>query len=227
LAASAGISSAYQFLVSDGWMKLLQFKLLAMDRWAALKEPWVFHERLDTYYYTWAVKAEAWIPKIMGTDVRVLGLRLTLDMAMVGVGGLIGIVVATSCLLGAFINFAVLAPMMIELGDIAPRLNAAGQPVPLNCSEIVNQWSMWWGVSMMVSGSLVGLLAKPELFTGAFKALKYRKYVRTYLGAFAYRFNHRSDLRDLIANLIADAARTKPVPKRMIRGRHAEAGFQR
>lgn len=172
LAFSAGISALYQFVVSDGWMKLLQFKLLAMDRWAALKEPWVFHERLDTYYYSWAVQAEAWIPKILGTDVRVLGLRLTLDMAMVGVGGLIGIVVATSCLLGAFINFAVLAPMMIQLGDIAPRLNAAGQPIPLNRSEIVNQWSMWWGVSMMVAGSLVGLLAKPELFTGAFKLLK-------------------------------------------------------
>lgn len=172
LGISAGLSAVYQFVVSDGWMKLLQFKLLALDKWAALKEPWVLHERLDTYYYAWAIKAEGWIPKIMGTDVRVLGLRLTLDLAMVGVGGLMGIVVATSCLLGAFINFAVLAPMMIELGDIAPRLNAAGQPIPLNRSEIVNQWSMWWGVSMMVAGSLVGLLSKPELFSGAFKALK-------------------------------------------------------
>jgi hypothetical protein len=63
------------------------------------------------------------------------------------------------------------------------------------------------------------------MMSGAFKALKYRKYVQTYLGAFAYRFNHRFDLRDLIANLIVDAARTKPVPKKMIRGRHAEARF--
>jgi len=172
LAISAGLSAAYQFVVSDGWMKLLQFKLLALDKWAAVKEPWVLHERLDTYYYTWAVKAEAWIPKILGTDIRVLGLRLTLDLAMVGVGGLIGIVVATSCLLGAFINFAVLAPMMIELGDIAPRLDAAGQALPLNRSEIVNQWSMWWGVTMMVTGSLVGLVAKPDLFTGLFSLLR-------------------------------------------------------
>jgi hypothetical protein len=63
------------------------------------------------------------------------------------------------------------------------------------------------------------------MMSGAFKALKYRKYAQTYLGAFAYRFNHRFDLREMIANLSVDAARTKPVPKRMIRGGHAEARF--
>jgi len=41
---------AVQALVSDGWMNLVQFKLLRMDQWAGMKEPWVFHERLDTYY---------------------------------------------------------------------------------------------------------------------------------------------------------------------------------
>jgi hypothetical protein len=59
------------------------------------------------------------------------------------------------------------------------------------------------------------------MMSGAFKALKYRKYAQTYLGAFAYRFN----LRDLIVRLIVDAARTKPVPKKVIRGGHAEARF--
>ena len=39
----------------DMSMQLAQFKLLAMDRWAALKEPWTLHERLDTYYYAWDV----------------------------------------------------------------------------------------------------------------------------------------------------------------------------
>ncbi len=53
----------------------------------------------------------------------------------------------------------------------------------------------------------------------------YRKYAQTYLGAFAYRFNHRFDLRDLIVRLIVDAARTRPVPKKVIRGGHAEARF--
>jgi uncharacterized oligopeptide transporter (OPT) family protein len=178
LAVTAGITAIWQALVSDGWMKLLQFKLLAMDRWAGLKEPFTLHERLDTYYYQFAVQAGGWIPKILGTDLRVLGLRLTLDAAMLGVGGLMGIAVATSCLLGAFVNFAVLAPLMIQAGDIAPRIGANGNAVPLSRAEIVNQWSMWWGITMMVVGSLVSLAAKPELFTAALKSVGGRRPAR-------------------------------------------------
>jgi len=86
-----------------------------------------------------------------------------------------GLVVATSCLLGAFINFVILAPMMIQAGDIVARVAPSGAIVPISRAEIVNQWSMWWGVTMMVVGSLVGLLAKPELFTSAFKSLVKKK----------------------------------------------------
>jgi len=175
LGITAVVTGAYQAIVSDGWMKLIQFKLLAMDRWAGMKEPWVLHERLDTYYYQAAAKAEWWIPKILGTDFRVLGLRLTLDAAMLGVGGLMGIAVATSCLLGAFVNFAVLAPLMIQAGDIVARVAPNGSTVPISRAEIVNQWSMWWGVTMMVVGSLVSLAAKPELFTAAFKSMRGKK----------------------------------------------------
>src|SRR5580698_8507147 len=162
----------YQFLISDGWMKLLQFSLLRMNRWAGLKEPWTFHDRLDTYYYTAAAKFNLWVPRILGTDVRQLGLRLTLDAAMLGVGGLMGIRVATSCLLGALVNFAVLAPIMIERGDIVQRAAPGGVVMPISRVEIVNQWSLWWGVTMMVIGSLVSLLGRPELFTTAFKSLR-------------------------------------------------------
>lgn len=175
LAISAGGAAIYQAIISDGWMKLIQFKLLRMNEWLGMKTPWNFHERLDTYYYEWAAKAQLAAPTILGTDIRVLGLRLTLDAAMVGVGGLMGIAVATSCLLGGFINFAVLAPLMIQMGDIAPRMGADGQLVPLSRGEIVNQWSLWWGVTMMVVGSMVGLVAKPELFTSAFKSIFKRK----------------------------------------------------
>jgi hypothetical protein len=60
---------------------------------------------------------------------------------------------------------------------------------------------------------------------GAFKALKFRKYDQTYLAAFAYRFNQRFDLRGLIATLIVDVAKTRPVKEKVIRDRHAEARF--
>ncbi len=171
-AAGAGF---YQFICGDGWMRLLQFKLLRMDKWAGLTAPWTFHERLDEYYYALATKLSLWTPKILGADLRTLGLRATLDAAMLGIGGLMGIRVATSCVLGAFLNYAVLAPVMIRLGDIAPRTAGGGALVALSRNEILNQWSLWWGVSMMVVGSLVGLAAKPEIFTSAFKKRFARK----------------------------------------------------
>ncbi len=154
----------YQLLISDGWMRLLQFDLLRMNRWAGLKEPWTLYDRLDTYYYNAAAKLNLWIPKILGTDIRQLGLRLTLDAAMLGIGGLMGIRVATSCLIGAFLNFVVLAPLMIRHGDIVQRVTASGAIIPISRAEIVNQWALWWGVTMMVVGSLVGLFARPQVF---------------------------------------------------------------
>lgn len=169
---TAVVAGAYQMIVSDGWMRLVQFTLLRMDKWAGMKEAWHFSERLDAYYYALAAKGSLWIPKILGTDIRQLGLRLTLDAAMLGVGGLMGIAVATSCLLGAFVNFVILAPLMIQAGDIVARVSPSGAVVPISRAEIVNQWSLWWGVTMMVVGSLVSLLARPELFTSAFRSLK-------------------------------------------------------
>ncbi|MBK9469283.1 MAG: OPT/YSL family transporter [Gammaproteobacteria bacterium] len=172
LALSGGLAAFYQFIASDGWMKLVQFKLLRMDRWAGMQEPWHFIERLDSYYYLYADKLGWWIPRILGTDVRQLGLRFTLDAAMLGVGGLMGIRVATSCMLGAVLNYAVLAPIMIQRGEIREYTSPAGVLIPISRGEIVNQWALWWAVTMMVVGSLVGLLAKPELFTGALKSLR-------------------------------------------------------
>ena len=169
LGATALAAGLYQAIVSDGWMKLLQFKLLRLDRWAGMKEPWVFHERLDTYYYAAAARVNGYVPTILGTDIRQLGLRLTLDVAMLGVGGLMGMAVAVSCLLGAFVNFVVLAPLMIQAGDIVQRIGPNGAPVPISRAEIVNQWSLWWGVTMMVVGSLVSLLGRPEIFKGVFR----------------------------------------------------------
>lgn len=40
----------------------------------------------------------------------------------------------------------------------------------------------------------------------AFHAFKYHHNARVYLGAFAYRFNRRVDLRELVVRLMADVA---------------------
>jgi uncharacterized oligopeptide transporter (OPT) family protein len=41
--------------------------------------------------------------------------------------------------------------------------------VPISRVEIVNQWSLWWGVTMMVVGSIVSLIGRPEVILGAFR----------------------------------------------------------
>ncbi len=163
------VAAIVNFISGDGWMRLVQFSLLRMNSWLGLKEPWTWPERIDSYYYDLAARFHLWTPSILGTDFRQLGLRLTLDLSMVGVGGLMGMRVATSCLLGAFINFCVLAPFMIQRGDIAPRVAANGAVIAISRAEIVNQWSLWWAVAMMVVGSLVSLLGKPELFRDIFR----------------------------------------------------------
>lgn len=175
LAVTAGLAGFYEFIATNGWMTLVQFKLLRLHEWAGLKQPWHFNHRLDQWYYDLAAKYDLWMPKILGTDIRQLGLRATLDAAMLGVGGLMGIRVATSCVLGAFVNFAVLAPIMIQRGDIKAYTNPAGELIQISRAEIVNQWSLWWGVTMMVVGAMVGLFAKPEIFTSAFKKFFARK----------------------------------------------------
>lgn len=176
LLAGAGLLSAtFQIIISDGWMKLLQFTILRMDKWAGLKTPWTLKDRIDDYYYAAATRLHLWMPRILDTDVRQLGLRLTLDMSMWGVGGLMGISVATSCLLGSLLNYGVLAPIMIAHGDIVARTAANGALIPISRGEIVNQWSLWWAVTMMVVGSLASLLGRPELFTSVIQSLKPRR----------------------------------------------------
>ncbi|MCA1658059.1 MAG: OPT/YSL family transporter, partial [Verrucomicrobiaceae bacterium] len=178
LGVTAGITAIYQFLVSDGLQRAVQFNLFRLDRALGWKEPWHLHERIDDYYYMLVAKYQLLVPRILGTEFRTLGLRLGLDAAMFGVGGLMGIRVATSVMLGTVVNFFILAPWMIARGDIAPRIGPTGATVALSRVEIVNQWSLWWGVTMMVVGSLIALAGKPEIFTSVFKNLRGKKKER-------------------------------------------------
>ena len=56
------------------------------------------------------------------------------------------------------------------------------------------------------------------MINGAHKAFKFRKYASQYLGAFAYRFNGRVNLRGLLRDLLGHAATGSPTRERQIRG---------
>ncbi len=55
------------------------------------------------------------------------------------------------------------------------------------------------------------------MISGAYKSFGYRKYAERYLGAFAYRFNRRFDLADLVCRLVVDVSRCSAAPERAIR----------
>jgi hypothetical protein len=61
------------------------------------------------------------------------------------------------------------------------------------------------------------------MLSGAYKAFKYAKYAQSYLGAFAYRFNRRFDLAELVVRLVVNVCRGKAAPLREIR--HADFHF--
>lgn len=71
-------------------------------------------------------------------------LQLDLSLIMVAAGAIIGLKMAASMLLGAIINWAVLAPQMVASGAIK---EAAYRPIV--------SWSTWTGTAIMVSSSLL------------------------------------------------------------------------
>ena len=56
------------------------------------------------------------------------------------------------------------------------------------------------------------------MIAGAHKAFKFGKYASQYLGAFAYRFNARINLKALLQDLLGHAATAVPIRERQIRG---------
>lgn len=177
----AGVITAFmQMCMGEAYMRLIQVNLLGRSAYT-----W-FNEHIDAWYYKLAEKNNWLIPHIAGIDIRQLALRPTLDLAMLGTGGLVGIRTATSMMVGMVVNFVILAPWMIRSGDI--RTKGTGltfEQVTQNIAdgtmtakdmvfgriEIVNQWSIWWGVAIMVVGSMVGLFARPKMLIGAFAGM--------------------------------------------------------
>ncbi len=111
-------------------------------------------EFLDEPFY----KLLGWVPRINGIEVTKLTLRPELDLTMVGAGGLMGIRTGFSLVLGALINYAYLAPMAIEWGEIK---------APITFRSITF-WSLWAGVAMMTIASIMSFFAKPQILIGAF-----------------------------------------------------------
>jgi uncharacterized oligopeptide transporter (OPT) family protein len=169
LAVAALGAGALKALSSESIMVFLQQRLLGFKKSIHLPE------NLDAPWY-WAVE-KGWLPqpRLPGiADVRPLGLSPTLDLAMFGAGGLMGSRTALGMCLGMVLNYVVVVPWMVVIGEIQPKAIVDGV-AQFPRTWVLNTWALWWGVAIMVVASLVGLLAKPQIFLAAFQTLTKKK----------------------------------------------------
>jgi uncharacterized oligopeptide transporter (OPT) family protein len=117
------------------------------------------------------------MPNISGIPLRELTVRPELDIAMIGAGGLMGIRTGLSLTVGAVVNYCILAPIMVQRGDIVSTVDEAGI-IHVGFREIT-KWSLWGGVAMMTTASLLAFFAKPRMFVSAFRRFFGRKREQT------------------------------------------------
>ncbi|MDO4559275.1 MAG: OPT/YSL family transporter, partial [Planctomycetia bacterium] len=156
--------SHHEFLdrILGGLRNLFQVSIPAWISWVRLPETF-----------------DAWIYDLMerplslgGVDLRQLTLTCGNDIAMFGLGGLVR--TGTSLLLGAILNYCLLAPWMIHTGDIpCAVVDGVEQPGVYGFAEIL-KWSLWGGVALMTTASLWSFLADPKTLFAAM-SLKKRK----------------------------------------------------
>lgn len=165
LLVAGAVAGAIEFLKGEHLMRLLQRPFVK-----AGSAIWHLPEAFDEWYH--AGVARGWLPELSlaGVPLPQLGIViLPLDLAMFGAGGLMGLKAAANMLAGMLLNFVVIVPAMIAAGAIAPRPDGS-----FSRTHIVNTWSLWWGITIMVVASLVSLFAKPEVFRRAFTAFSGR-----------------------------------------------------
>ena len=169
LTIAAVLAGGVSFVSGENFMRLVQ------ERWIGLQSSWHLPVSLDGWYYALVDKGLAPLPRLAGVDLRQLALSPSLDFAMIGAGGLMGIGTAASLLLGAALNYVVVVPIMISLGEIQPRAGVIAEGTALfGRAHILNTWSLWWGITMMVVAAMVALFARPEVFAEAFRGLTRR-----------------------------------------------------
>lgn len=146
LTAGAALSSVVELFRSEKVLGRLSLK------------SYVLPEHWDEIIYRW------FTPSIMGTPLKDLSIRWDSSVVMMATGGLMGIKVGCSLLVGAIFNYCFLVPWAISSGVIASASWKA-----------INMWLLWGGVAMMTTSSLYSFFAKPDIIFAAFKRVSGKK----------------------------------------------------
>ncbi len=142
LVVSASVSALVEALSDEALMAFLGLKSITIP------EYW---DRFIYNYYE---------PKIMGTPLKDLTVSVESSIVMVAVGGLMGMKTGISLMVGACVNYLLLAPWMIQQGVI----EGTG-------FKNITMWALWGGVPIMTTASLFSFFSKPRLISSAFKGI--------------------------------------------------------
>jgi OPT family oligopeptide transporter len=110
--------------------------------------------------------------KLGGIELRELTVRLDTDFVMMAAGGLMGIRTGVSLMVGAIINYLILAPWMINRGDIIGKVTDGATHYGFRS---ITMWALWGGVAVMTTASLCAFFSKPKMILDSFGALLAKK----------------------------------------------------
>ena len=146
LTGAAGLSALIELMRSEKVMHLLRLPFLKLPGY------W------DALLY------RVYTPSLGGVPLSDLTIRLDSSIVMVAAGGLMGIRTGVSLLVGAILNYAVLAPWAMRQGII----EGTG-------FRSILMWGMWGGVAMMTTASLFSFFARPQVIAEALRGLRARR----------------------------------------------------
>ncbi len=140
LGVGAGLSALMETIRNHSVMASLKLKFLAIP------EYW---DEIVYRFFT---------PAIHGIPLKDLTVRLDTSIVMMGTGGIMGVKVGASMVMGALINYCVLAPNLIHQG-IIPEANF----------KSITMWGLWFGAMMMTTSSLYAFFSKPAVLVESFR----------------------------------------------------------
>jgi OPT family oligopeptide transporter len=142
LSALAGLVITWFRDANAVWMKFTEWSSQGFG-WVRVADPapgwlhWIQYPRIPAVWTPGTIKIGQW-------DVKQLTIGFEGSLLFVAAGAIMGFRQAWSMLLGAIINFAILAPIFLARGDIE-RTGLRG----------ISSWSLWIGVPMMVTSGLL------------------------------------------------------------------------
>jgi OPT family oligopeptide transporter len=175
LAVAALIAGGLKFFAGEAYQTLLQAKILGMK-----SVTWIA-EHLDHNFYAWAAAKKVDTNVVFGIDPRKLGLSPTLDLALLGAGGLMNIRYAVNMIMGAIAAYVFMGPFAVSQGwvykvNTKTKVLETVTPSTINdYRDVLTGWVLWPGVAILVMGSLTAFFAKPQVIIAAFKGIFARK----------------------------------------------------